>query len=162
MKGEKLKKEKDSGPKVLLRAVKKGRFFPNKMHSFVRELKLIFDNALFSIEIIGNGFLFFIQDLSDLRKMVKTCGIISKSIYKEGNFDSDLSTWKFQIEKNATSLSDSQVLDLIEKEFTTNGNPSIHIYKIKKALEISFSSDNLGFEKFSAFIKDFKKNLDEK
>ena len=162
MKGEKLKKEKDSGPKILLRAVKKGQFYPNKMQSFVRGLKLFFDDILFSIEIIGNGFLFFIQDLSDLRKIVEKCGKISKSIHSKGNFDSDLSLWKFQIEKNTASLSDSQILDLIEKEFNANGHPSFQIYKNKKTLEISFPDDNLGFEKFAAFIKDIKKNLDEK
>ena len=83
MKGEKLKKERDSGPKLLLRAVKEGQFFPNKMQSFIHGLKLIFDDALFSVELIGNGFLFFIQDLGDLRKIIKTCGEISKYIHNK-------------------------------------------------------------------------------
>jgi len=162
MKGEKLKKEKDSGPKLLLRTVKTGQFFPNKMQSFFHGLKLIFDDALFSVELIGNGFLFFIQDLGDLRKILKKCGEISKSIHNKGNFDSLLSIWKLQIEKNATSLSDSQIFALIENEFKSNGNPSFRINKIKKALKISFPGDILGFEKFTAFKKDFKKKSDGK
>lgn len=162
IRGEKLKKERENGPKILLRGVKKGKFFPNKMPSVVRGLELIFENALFSIEIIGNGFLIFIQDLSDLRIILKSSREISKYIHNKENFDTDFTLWKFQIERNTSSMSDSQILDLIEKEFKANGNPIFPIRKIKKALEISFPNDNLGFEKFAEFIKDFKANLDDK
>ncbi len=158
MKGEKLKKV-DSGPKILIRLIKKGKFFPNKMQSFTRALTSILDNAIFSVEVIGNGFLFFIQDLSDLRKIVMNYSQISKSIYNKGNIELDFSKWIFQIERNATPLSDSQILELIEKEFMANGNPLFPIKKTKKGIEISFPSD--GYEKFVESIEDFKKNLDK-
>ncbi|MCP4764227.1 MAG: hypothetical protein GY870_20810 [archaeon] len=112
-------------PKIILRILTSGAFFPNKMSSFITSGIHLINKALnvtVSLDVISNGIIYYALDLQDLIKVCEYTNRIYGSVVKDlksqangSNLDEISQLWHVYLDYNLTEdTTEKEVLQKIK------------------------------------------------